>query len=807
MSDKGRFDLEKSRFKQRFPNLPQEQFQYLLKKEKPELYKTAVREGWLKVTPESTKSPQPKVENNGKKDTGAAKSNSKPEGRFKRFATPEDTKGSTKPSSGKFKGYAVDYSKMGGGAKPRPNDLVQSHKIVIQRALDKFYKGTPIGKYSSKDVLEDLKKSGFDAASFEREANKMGYKGFSDPRINGLTSQQVNSIKGKTLSIDDVKKLFSGGKNPTDDEIEKLYSGKKKTISKEDILGKGAKATEGAAKATSKEGLLSRFGQLGQKGAQIGQKIISNPVVQKGARIGQKVINNPIVRGTGGVIGKAAYPLAIGTGIYNAGITASNWNAAGSSPTSRFFDAIGNHEQAQIRREADAPYGSYTSNSVKAPTEAEQAELVNKYNAGQPQANMSEEDALKMNLYGTTNVTGDSVPVDDEGIFEDYTGSTGGAVGGDGGDNNNGGISGGVPIGGSAAQAATYQPSGILPASPEYYADEAYLANIPFKPSEYTQQSLDNLSNGYVKQADIYEKLNRAQQAYNDAVAAQTDPRYQGGLIPAAGYNVNPVLLQDAQSVDRVAQLYNTMYGENNQIGATQNVLDNAQANYEVGIANQAGVPYADYKDAMLKRREQEITARAQDIKNQLEFQKNQTADLKERRELAQKQYEVDVQAYRELMKARLDNRRDIEKQGMSYAQAVDTAAISGQYGNQRADIEGKYGNQREKIAGQYGLRREQMEAQSNRDIALINNEAKALLEATKQGDSTAYINAVSNLGTMLSGMSPQMVEAFLYGNPTIREAMFGKGVTPEQAMIMLGRYQNSGNQGTGFWNWLRGNN
>jgi hypothetical protein len=391
MSDKGRFDLEKSRFKQRFPSLPQEQFQYLLKKEKPELYKTAVREGWLKPAPEPVKPPQPKVENNTKKDTGIERGVPK-EGRFKRFATPEDNKGSAKPSSGKFKGYAVDYSKMGGGAKPRPNDLIQSDKIVIQRALDKFYKDTPIGKYSSKDVLEDLKKSGFDAASFEREANKMGYNGFSDPRLKGLTSQQVNSIKGKTLSVEDVKNLFGGGKNPTDDEIEKLYSGKKKTISKEDILGKGAKATEGAAKATSKERLLGKFGQLGQKGAQIGQKIFNSPIV-----------NNPVTRFGGAIVRYGVPILATGNAVYTGGVTLGNWNKPGSDAVTRGMDMLGYfhpdaRKQAQIRREANAPYGSYTSNSVNQPTEAEQAELVAKYNAGQPQANMSEEDVKSLLL-------------------------------------------------------------------------------------------------------------------------------------------------------------------------------------------------------------------------------------------------------------------------------------------------------------------------------------------------------------------------------------------------------------------------
>ena len=640
------------------------------------------------------------------------------------------------------------------------------------------------------------------------------------PKGNGGSQKQITGSSPKLLT-------GSSEQASTNSDLEGLYKDRKTTISKEDILGKGAKATEGAAKATSKEGLLSRLGQLGQKGAQIGQKIISNPAVQKGAQIGQKIINNPIVRGTGGVVGKAAYPLAIGTGIYNAGITASNWNAAGSSPTSRFFDAIGNHEQAQIRREADAPYGSYTSNSVNQPTEAEQAKLVAKYNAGQPQANMSEEDALKMNLYGTTNVTGDSVPVDNEGIFEDYTGSTGGAVGGDGagvppsqglteigdsgngGSNNNGGVSGGVPVGGGAAQAATYQPSGILPASPEYYADEAYLANLPFTPSEYTQQSLDNLSNGYVKQADIYEKLNRAQQAYNDAVTAQTDPRYQGGIIPATGYNVNPVLLQDAQSVDRVAQLYNTMYGENNQIGAVKNVLDNAQANYEVGIANQAGVPYKNYEDAMLKRREQEILARAQDVKNQLEFQKNQTADFKEKRELAQKQYEVDNTAFRELMKARLDHRAKMEELGMGYKQAVDTAAISGQYGVQRADIEGQYGNQRANIQGQYDLGQARLRADSDRQIAELNNAFQAAQQAQKLNDPVAYTNAMAGIMNSFTNMYPQMQEGIIATNPVVREMIFGKGVTPEQALEALRGYQAAGGKNTGFnlFDWLRGRN
>ena len=63
----------------------------------------------------------------------------------------------------------------------------------------------------------------------------------------------------------------------------------------------------------------------------------------------------------------------------------------------------------------------------------------------------------------------------------------------------------------------------------------------------------------------------------------------------SGSYYVNPVMLQDAQSVDRVGQMFNTMYGKNNQIGAVRNEMDNARINYEVNIARQAGMPYEEY--------------------------------------------------------------------------------------------------------------------------------------------------------------------------------------------------------------------
>lgn len=596
------------------------------------------------------------------------------------------------------------------------------------------------------------------------------------PKVNSVGQKQITGSSPK---------LLTGGTNPTDNEINKLYTGREKTINPNDILGKGAKAT-------SKEGLLGKFGQ-----------------------IGQKAINNPVVKGAGKVAGKLAIPAAIGYGLYDAGITAANWNAAGSSPTSRFFDAIGNHEQAQIRREADAPYGSYISNSVKEPTEAERTQIVNKYNAEQPQINTPEENALKMDLYGTTNVTGNSVPVDSEGILDTHTGSTGGAVDGDGAgappsqslteisdsgniNNNGGGIVGGIPVSGSAAQAAPVSGYESPYSQAQFYADSRYALGLPVEASPETQQAMNNLNTGYVSQRDMYDRLNQAQRGYLDVIAAQNDPRYQGGLIPASGYDVNQARLQDAQSVDRVAQLYNTMYGENNQIGAVQNELNNARVNYEVGIARQAGVPYEDYKQAMLERRLLDIEANKQAVQDQLKFQAQQTNDYAQKRQLAQEMYKADLSAAQAKQKALLDINKDLR-----------VAAINNQGRLEEANIQGQYGNQRANIQGQYDIGQARIKAESDRQIAELNNAFQAAQQAQKLNDPIAYTNAMAGVMNSFTNMYPQMQEGIIATNPVVREMIFGKGVSPEQALEALRGYQAAGGKNTGFnlFDWIRGRN
>ena len=99
------------------------------------------------------------------------------------------------------------------------------------------------------------------------------------------------------------------------------------------------------------------------------------------------------------------------------------------------------------------------------------------------------------------------------------------------------------------------------------------------------------------------------------------DPRYQGGLIPAQGYYVNPDEAIRRMKMDEINQRINAIHGlPNNEPSRLDNYLKEQELRYQLSQANQAGVPYADYQAAMLDRQKQMVSARAAQIDSELKM-------------------------------------------------------------------------------------------------------------------------------------------------------------------------------------------
>lgn len=125
------------------------------------------------------------------------------------------------------------------------------------------------------------------------------------------------------------------------------------------------------------------------------------------------------------------------------------------------------------------------------------------------------------------------------------------------------------------------------------------------------------------QQLDIPTMHNRLTEKYNELQnQIQTqDPRYQGGLIPAQGYYVNPDEAVRRMKMDEVSQRINAIHGlPNNEPSRLDNYLKEQELRYQLNQANQTGVPYAEYQAAMLDRQKQMVSARAAQIDSELKM-------------------------------------------------------------------------------------------------------------------------------------------------------------------------------------------
>jgi len=636
--------------------------------------------------------------------------------------------------------------------------------------------------------------------------------GKKSPVTTQQQPQKTNNAGQKQITGSSPKLLTGNSKQTaTNPNLDELYKNRKTTIDGEkDILGKGS------GKATSASSLADKMNKL-----------------KSGIKATPKAV--------GGAIARYALP------VLGAGETIRNWNAEGSTPQTRALDIAGdlgafggaiinplwgniggqvlsyrNKGMADKQREWNA---MQQNDSVKALTPEQQAAVARYQQTGVGgQLPTSEEDALKMQLYGTTDVNGGTVPLDYPNIssyprnpeIENYTGSVGGTVSGNGAgvppsqglietgdsDNNN---SNNAPALAPVPQQAQGMPQGMTGgAAPytmaDYEADkQAIMRGENANPYTQGVQQANEAANkflsgeGYVSQQDIYNKLQETMNQRPEYV----DPRYQGDIIPAQGYQVSPAEARWAASLDASTKAYNSAFGTNKEAGNLQNLYNNSQLMYEMQMANKAGVPYPEYKQAMLDRYTNQILQQTAEANNLLKFQAQQTADATQRRELIaaiQKNY---LDAHQKINEAKMKADTDIQTSILSGLSNVGVANI-----NAQADKD----VQNMRNIGDIQRTRETLQSEEARNRA--DNLTKLKVQQMLLSDPNKYINSISNLMEAQSYLTPDQMVAMLSGlSPQGRARIFGRDLSVNELGELFNaiRSNDNGFSLQAFFNRLRG--
>ena len=309
---------------------------------------------------------------------------------------------------------------------------------------------------------------------------------------------------------------------------------------------------------------------------------------------------------------------------------------------------------------------------------------------------------------------------------------------------------------GAAASAApqqfqyqTYTPTGNYEMSPELL--QQYMNAVGAK--EQNQVSTPELK----------QLIQDRYQAIQQDLAQ--DPRYQGNMIPSQGYYVDPNELAQARSTDRMraaaAHLAAVPYQSREQ-----QLLNDAKMNYEIQIANQAGVPYEDYKAAMVDRQKQQILARQKEITDLLTLQAQQTTDMKERLNLISEIYKVNQQAQQAIDVANANAFGDIQKQQLTNIGNANVADIN------------RLG----------GIQKQQLANIGSANVATINTEGDIIQQRELFNDPTYQLKGASQFYSSM-GYLPAQFQAGAIKNlsPAQQQAMFGTQFTPEQLSQMYG--------------------
>lgn len=280
------------------------------------------------------------------------------------------------------------------------------------------------------------------------------------------------------------------------------------------------------------------------------------------------------------------------------------------------------------------------------------------------------------------------------------------------------------------------------------------------------------------EQMSIPTMYNRLMDQYNELynTIQNQDPRYQGDIqIPQNPYYVDPRQLETAQARNRSLAMLDYIQGRGPAPDQAGMMMNNAQQMYQAQLANQAGVPYADYQAAMLDRQKQMIAARAAQMEAQMQMALQNENNVFRKQQLIQQMEQNKVAAQNAM------NNLDYQLKYGSY-DAANQAAQQMQLNNlramqQQAAADLQYNRDLAKLAyqNQLGIERDSLKPQSQGNIYSGLNSINALAGYNPQ--VAGKLIQASGMGSKwFPQMTPELAQE-LWGQPTQgqQQGFFGR--------------------------------
>lgn len=289
------------------------------------------------------------------------------------------------------------------------------------------------------------------------------------------------------------------------------------------------------------------------------------------------------------------------------------------------------------------------------------------------------------------------------------------------------------------------------------------------------QSGINDPRNGQLSIPTMY---NRLMDQYNELynTIQNQDPRYQGGIqTPQNPYYIDPRQLESGQAANRSLAMLDYIQGRGPAPDQAGMMMNNAQQMYQAQLANQAGVPYADYQAAMLDRQKQMIAARAAQMEAQMQLALQNENNVFRKQQLIQ-QIEQNKVAAQNAM-----NNLDYQLKYGSY-DAANQAAQQMQLQNlralqQQAAADLQYNRDLAKLTyeNQLGIERDQLKPQSQGNIYSGLNAINALAGYNPQ--TAGKLIQASGMGSKwFPQMTPELAQE-LWGQPTQgqQQGFFGR--------------------------------
>lgn len=280
------------------------------------------------------------------------------------------------------------------------------------------------------------------------------------------------------------------------------------------------------------------------------------------------------------------------------------------------------------------------------------------------------------------------------------------------------------------------------------------------------------------EQMSIPTMYNRLMDQYNELynTIQNQDPRYQGDIqIPQNPYYVDPKQLETAQARNRSLAMLDYIQGRGPAPDQAGMMMNNAQQMYQAQLANQAGVPYADYQAAMLDRQKQMIAARAAQMEAQMQMALQNENNVFRKQQLIQQMEQNKVAAQNAM------NNLDYQLKYGSYDaanQAVQQMQLNSLRAmQQQAAADLQYNRDLAKLAyqNQLGIERDSLKPQSQGNIYSGLNSINALAGYNPQ--VAGKLIQASGMGSKwFPQMTPELAQE-LWGQPTQgqQQGFFGR--------------------------------